>query len=187
MCNDSLAADIASTLRSLIPVPTPDPNGLFVRHNIWQRCQRIAPDAQERWLDPIYVDGIAGECRWNSWQVFDMQLEQGLTLWMGYAFFADRWVEHSWCMLDGRIVESTAPFRIYYGAQLVAKEIDVVSKERNQCDFTERDGMRVWTTTDRGREDVPFKSDPYAATIGRERDKQGRLVDGLGRVRREIT
>src|SRR5262245_42545437 len=114
MNNDQspLAEEIARTLRSLIRVPRVYRGSQISNEHFWPRCRRVDIDYGRK---IIFVDGYVGCCHSNSWKVFSDALESGLGLWLGYSLSGDRWVEHAWCMLGDRVVESTFARDIYYG------------------------------------------------------------------------
>jgi hypothetical protein len=129
------------------------------------------------------VDGFVGCCKWNSLKVFTEKRETGLTLWSGYGY-AGFWAKHFWCMLGERFVETGAPFRIYYGAQLDETEIEELVKEAE--DFADiarqKKKLPVWTIVNGERDSVRYDDDKYGQSIGRERDpKTGTVKEGLGR------
>lgn len=179
-----LAEKIAATLRALIQVSPLEPDSLVARPGFWERCQTIVPshesDASKR---RIFVDGFRGACQWNSLKVYREALEPGLTLWCGYAFYGGAWYHHAWCMLRQRIVETTIPWCLYYGAALLPDELEYFTTRYGELDPTSRKRKAVATCKDGLRTDV-WGDDckAFSETIGRERDwKTGEIKDGLGR------
>jgi len=180
--NDNLSDEIDRTLRSLIHVPRLNRGGFISRPGFWDRCCLVTPNWRDQFNHWIFVDGFENASKWNAWKVFTDSLEDGLSLWLGYALFRGSWKEHAWCMLGDRIVESTLPFRIYYGAELTGNERELFGKEYGGFDLVSRTNTKVFTIADCFRELVPFDPKLHGASIGRERDfKTGMIKDGLGR------
>lgn len=175
-----LAEEIASTLRRLIKVPRVYRGSQIAETGFWSRCRRIDTDYGRK---IILVDGFVGCCRSNSWTVFRAALEPGLTLWQGYALSQGQWVEHAWCMLGDRIVESTFAREFYYGAELTPGEREEFGRRLSKHRPSARGLLRVATFVDGERTYVDHDAAAaYHATIGRERDPAtGRIKQGLGR------
>jgi hypothetical protein len=130
------------------------------------------------------VDGFDGSCHWNSWKVYKNAIEPGLSFWAGFAFGRGAWFHHEWCMLGSRIVETPAPYTLYYGAEIQQREIDIITEKFDKVDLTKYVDPRVgvWTIANKRRQLVPYDPDFYGQTIGRERDpKTSELKEGLGR------
>src|SRR5262245_17906308 len=110
----ALPDELAKTLRGMMELPRILLNSQLARPALLARCQRIKLD---RWDDIIYVDGFLSLCHANSWKVYSDARESGLSLWLGLSCAHARWVEHAWCMLGNRIIETTYARAIYYGAE----------------------------------------------------------------------
>jgi hypothetical protein len=178
----TLAQEIAATLRGIVHVPRQNPGSLVARREFWQRCRLLNPDWRSCSPRRIFVDGFHGACHWNAWKVYTDALEPGLSLWMGYALHGGSWTEHSWCMLGDRIVETTWPFRIYFGAELTPEERGVFGGRYGKFDLAARVNVRVMTFVDGFREDILYDANTHADGIGRERDVDtGEIKPGLGR------
>ena len=180
-----LVEEIATTLRALVEISPFEPDGIVARPGFWDRCQTIVPGRESD--DPskrrIFVDGFRGACRWNALKVYREAIEPGLSLWCGYALYGRTWYDHSWCMLGPRIVETTVPFRIYYGAALLPDELEYFMVRYGKLDQNSRKREMVATCRDGHRAEV-WGDDvkAFTETIGRERDwKTGVLKEGLGR------
>lgn len=179
----TLAGEIADTLRSIIYVPRTHEGSFVARPDFWRRCRLVNPDWRKYRPQRTFVDGYESACRWNSWRVYSDSLENGLSLWMGFAFGWGYWCEHAWCMLGDRIIETTYPFYIYFGAALTPEECAAFGRRYGEHDMTGRDNLRVWTFVDGYREVVAYNRDAHGASIGRERDPQtGKIREGLGRA-----
>lgn len=179
---------IATTLRGIIHVPRLKPGSILARPDFWVRSKLVTPNWRTQYPNRIFVDGFFRACHWNSWRVFSSQLERGLSLWHGYACYGGSWTEHSWCMLEGCIVETTsADFRIYFGAELKPDELKMFAERWADLDFTAlesslQERLKVCTMVDGYRACVPYESAEYAHSIGRERDwKTREIKEGLGR------
>jgi len=101
----------------------------------WERCNSVGED--RRW-----VDGYFGQCNWNTAVVVlrsagmqpngDLQAavqQSNLKVYRGYGYFlggggmAGGWCEHTWCMEDNCVIETTGPFAAYFGAELNEQEL----------------------------------------------------------------
>jgi hypothetical protein len=175
-----LADEIAHTQRGLIQVPRMYRGSLIANASFWPRCRRVDIDYGRK---IILVDGFVGCCHSNSWKVFSDALEPGLSLWLGYALSLDRWVEHAWCMLGKRIVESTFSREIYFGAELTTNEREEFGRRLSRPKDRSRDFLRVATFVNGERTFVDYDAAmEYHHTIGRERDPAtGQIMEGLGR------
>lgn len=180
---DRLARDIEKALRSLTEIPRLNPNGFIARPGFFERCRPLKPGWDERAPNArIYVDGFYGACRWNSWKVYTNALEDGLTLWLGFASWDARWTEHCWCMLGDRIVESTSSFHTYFGAQLNPDECKEFGNKFGTSDLMSRATLEVCTMQNGRRKVVPYDKTIYKESIGRERNPDtGAIKKGLGR------
>lgn len=180
---DGLAQEIVTTLRDMIGVSLPQPESLLSRKKFWSRCQLVTPNWTNFAITSrIYVDGFVGACCWNSWKVYNSGIEEGLSLWLGFAHRWGRWTEHAWCMLDQRIVETTAPYLAYYGAELDEQEREYFSKYISVSNPALQKIVRVATMIEGHRTHVTYDPAIYADTIGRERDPVTREIkEGLGR------
>lgn len=178
----ALAREIERTLQSLIFVSRLDERFPASNAAFWERCRLLTPLWRHSQPPRIYVDGFVAACKWNSWKVYAEAREAGLSLWSGYAY-AGHWAAHTWCMLGEKFVETGGPFRIYYGAQLDASEIEELGKEF--ADFPKTDPKQsklVWTIVNGEREAVRYNEADHAQSIGRERDPQtGAIKEGIGR------
>ena len=182
MDNDqSPLADVnAHTLRSMIRVPRVYRGSQIANKNFWPRCRRM-DTAYGRKI--IFVDGFVGCCHSNSWKVFSDALEPGLSLWLGYSLSGDRWVEHAWCMLGDRIVESTFARDIYFGAELTPEECEEFGRRQSRHKASARTSLSVATFINGERTFVEcYAAAGYHDTIGREREPAtGQVKEGLGR------
>lgn len=174
--------EVAKALRSVIEVRQPDAQSLLTNPAFWDRCRLLPPDALTQVRGRIFVDGFAGCCHWNSWKVYTQAIENGLSLWLGYAFYDGVWTSHCWCMLQGRIVETTWAFRIYFGAELSDGECDSVAQKYGKDDPLQKGFANVYTIRGGHRMVVPYDAESFANSIGRERDwKTLAVKEGLGR------
>lgn len=178
----ALAREIERTLQSFIFVTRLSPSFPVSKPGFWQRCRLLTPNWRHLAPSQIFVDGFVACCKWNSWKVFSEARESGLSIWSGYGY-SGQWAAHTWCMLGERFVESGAPFRIYFGAQLNQGEIDELGIEAT--DFMESIGKKVksiWTVVDGQRDIVRYDEAAHEHSIGRERDpRTGAIKEGLGR------
>ncbi len=176
----ALAREIARTLQALTFVSRLSVHFPVSKRGFWERCRLLTTFLSQP--TRIYVDGFVAACKWNSWQVFAEARETGLSLWSGYAYLG-HWTAHTWCMLGERFVETGGPFRIYYGAELNASEIEELGKEfADFPDSAAKKGKLVWTMVNGEREAVRYNEAEHGQSIGRERDpKTGAIRDGLGR------
>lgn len=178
------AEKIVDTLRSAIEVQPSDPIDLVAQPQFWNRCRKVIPgkvsDGPEK--SRIFVDGFAGACRWNSLQVYTQAAEDGLSIWYGYALYGGTWYLHAWCMLSDRIVESTTPFQLYFGAALTAQECDFFMEHYGKLPSDSPKRACVITIKDGSRKHVTENVISLAQTIGQERDwRTGAVLQGLGR------
>jgi len=176
----ALAREIERTLQALTFVSRLSVHFPVSKPSFWARCRMLTT----RYVPPprIFVDGFVASCKWNSWRVFTEAREPGLSLWSGYAYYG-HWTAHTWCMLGEKFVETGGPFRIYYGAELDASEIEELGKE--SADFQETAAKKfksIWTMVNGERDMVRYNEAEHAQSIGRERDPQtGAIKEGLGR------
>ena len=179
---NDLADEIERTLRGLIHVPRVNVGGPVARRKFWSRCHLVTSNWRDENHRYIFVDGFVGASKWNSWKVFTDAIEDGLTLWMGYALRSGQWHEHAWCMLNNRIVETCWADRIYFGAMLIDDEIEAFGKEYGEHDLLDRSNLHVATFVDGMLESVPYDPKEHRSGIGRERDMMTREIrKGLGR------
>ena len=176
-----LAEGIAKTLRGMVSVPVLQPDSQLASSSFLARCRRI--DSRIHKL--IFVDGFLGFCHANSWKVFSDAIEDGLSLWLGFTCSHARWVEHAWCMLGDRIIETTYPRVIYYGAELNEFERHIFAERHSkQLEKAVQKRFPVVTLVDGRRNDVKYDPLEYEHSIGRERDPVTREIKpGLGRTR----
>ena len=113
--------EIENTLRKMIAVQAVD-GGFLADPGFWARCSLINKDWREQPPNRVYVDGYVGGCMWNSWRVMNDALEDGIHVYYGFALGDGQWSEHCWCMIGDRIIETTGPMTIYYGAELTEAE-----------------------------------------------------------------
>ena len=179
----ALAREIERTLQSFIFVSRLSTHFPVSKPGFWQRCRLLTPNWRHVQPQQIFVDGIVACCKWTSWKVFTEARETGLTIWSGYGFYYGQWASHTWCMLGEKFVESGAPFRIYFGAQLDESETKALGKE--SAEFMETGGKRVrsiWTVVNGKRDVARYDEASHGHSIGRERDlKTGAVKEGLGR------
>jgi len=180
---DSLVREIATALQKIIHVQRLSAGSLIDRREFWQRCRNITPHWREPPIDRIFVDGFVGKCKSNSWKVYSDAIEEGLSLWSGYAFHGGTWWEHSWCMLGNRIIETTGYFWIYYGAEHTAEEREIFGKRYRNCyPPPSANNVRIYTFVNGFREAIPYDAEMHAIGFGRERDSvTGEIKEGLGR------
>ena len=147
---------------------------------IWPRCRRVGVND---WSKIIYVDGFVAMCHANSWKVFSDAIEEGLSLWLGFTCLHSRWVEHAWCMLGDRIVETTYARMIYYGAELNEDErAEFVKRHSQKLAKAAERRCPVLTSVDGRRNEAKYDPLEYGQSIGRERDPVSRKIkEGLGR------
>jgi hypothetical protein len=152
----------------------------------WNRCAIINPNWHQEEPDVIQFDGYLQGCMWNSWKVFDDALEDGITVYQGYALGGGQWSDHCWCMLGDRIIETTGQFTIYFGAALNEQELaDFCSLCADHEPVPATYG-HFWTSF------YPFgrihpeidETDPcFTPSIGRERNSKTHAIkEGLGRT-----
>jgi hypothetical protein len=179
---ESLAECVARTLRGVIEVRQPKNHFIINRPEFWDHCHLVAPDCWQNPPPQIFVDGFAGCCHWNSWKVYSDAIEPDVSLWMGYALYGASWVRHAWCMYNGRIIETTVPYRVYFGAQLTADECEQYCRKYEAYAFGEFEKCDVLTFVDGRRKVVHYDPEKFSQTIGRERDQNTSQVKvGLGR------
>jgi len=149
----------------------------------WERCNTIG--GNRRW-----VDGYFGQCNWNTAVVIlrsaQMQpngdlsaaLQQSnLKVYRGYGYFLGGgvypggWCEHTWCMDDDCLIETTGPFSAYFGAELNEQELahyvrgleryDPVPGHHDHGWTVDEDGERISTTADAVEDNIglPKKKD----------------------------
>lgn len=176
--------EIATKLRSFVEVRPFDAGSLVARPEFWSRCRLMKP--KKRPDTPrdnrIYVDGFAGACHWNSLQVHKNSTESGLGLWSGFALHGGTWYAHSWCMIEEQIVESTAPFQLYFGARLTPDEVEHFQNEYGTLSLDSPKRKCVITTRGGCRQHVWEDLNALSRTIGRQRDwETGEVLDGLRR------
>ena len=186
--DERLIAEITRRLRStlcdVIEVRVPKSHIVLADPEFWRDCELLTPNPRENLQSRIFVDGFDGCCHWNSWKVYSDAIEEGLSFWAGFAFGRDAWFHHEWCMLGNRIVETTAPYNLYYGARIRQSEIETINLRFSGVDLTGHVDPKVgvWTFVNERREVVPYDPSIYGKTIGRERDaKTSVLKEGLGR------
>jgi hypothetical protein len=178
---EELGERIAADLRRVVHVQRPTRTAIVTQPGFWERCRLVTPDWQNG-IDRIYVDGFARTCYWNCLKVYDNALEQNLLISCGYALWQGEWYGHAWCMLGPRIIETTMPFRAYYGATLNSNEISILRQQHQKHDLLTNTKLKVVTFINGYRGVVDYDPAIHAATIGRERDPQTREVKpGLGR------
>jgi hypothetical protein len=85
-------------------------------------------------------------------------------------------------MLGERVIETTASFQIYFGAQLDPGELERFCSSQAHLDLLERDNLSIVTSKDGYRQRIPYDPAIHRETIGRERDEMtGQVKAGLGR------
>jgi hypothetical protein len=166
---------IVATLRGVIQVQ--DDGGaklLMGDPAFWARCYLIRPVDVER----FFVDGYAVACKWNSWTVAQMYPNLGLRVYQGYALshLDGRWVEHCWLVSGNRLVETTGPFALYYGAELNNEELAEFNHNAAQYDPEQFAQGQMWVTMGPGRFQ---RSITEAFKMGRHRDLHGVITEGL--------
>jgi len=183
---DVLENQIAATLRGMIRIPPLYRGSIFGNPEFWNRCRRIEV---KDWRKIILVDGYAGCCHSNSLKVYTDALEDGISLWLGYACAWNVWEHHCWCILGDRLIETTYVHAIYFGAELTPDEREQFGLKLREKKGS-RDSLRVVTTINGDRVTLPCAPNwdygsvhaKYESTIGRERDPQtGEVKPGLGR------
>lgn len=136
---DPMAAEIAEAM-NVEPVVA-NPRKAYcdsLGEQFWQRASWI--ETPER----AYVDGYNGQCNWNtamavvreagggSFQEVNLEqvhLASPRRVYRGYAFspqigpLVTGWCEHTWCMDEEKLIETTGPFVAYFGAELNAGEL----------------------------------------------------------------
>lgn len=178
---EQLGDRIAAELRRVVRVQKPARSAIVAQPGFWDRCRPVTPDWQHG-IDRIYVDGFARTCYWNCLKVYDDALEENLTISCGYALWQGEWYGHAWCMLGPRIIETTVPFRAYYGAILNSNEVAVLRQQHQKHELLTNTKLKVVTMLNGRRDVVGYDPTIYAHTIGRERDpKTNEIKPGLGR------
>jgi hypothetical protein len=163
--------ELADKLRDLIRVRAVSPSSIILRRNFWQRCTLVNPKWSYEAHTFIYVDGIVGACKWNCCRTYEQSSNGNLCIWLGYAFNRGTWMEHCWCMLGDKIVETEDAHDIYFGAELSADEYKLLVKRCRRSDLSERTKARLWTVDDGWRTIIPYDPAIHADGIGRERDR----------------
>lgn len=175
-----LTSEVDATLRRIIYVPPLPDGSLLARQGFWDRCALLNPHWREERPNRVFVNGYVGACKWNSWKVFKDALEPDLRIYLGYAFGRGAWAEHCWCMLGNRIVETTGDMDIYYGAELNEEERAHLAEGCAAYDPLAKTQGLFWSFLGPLRTVREIKPET-AATIAREIDDDGNVVEGLGR------
>jgi hypothetical protein len=175
--NHSLGNDLASEItialreigRIAIEVRLPKSHVVLSDRDFWASCGLLTPNPEKDLRSRIFVDGFNGCCHWNSWKVVTNAIEPGLSLWAGFAFARGAWVHHEWCMLEGRIVETTHSYALYYGGKVYDREFEIINQRFAGVDLTKYVNPKgVCTFVNERRQVVPYDRSVYGATIGRE-------------------
>lgn len=146
----------------------------------WDRCKEEVTDNVQ------LVDGYAAQCNWNTSVVARRSVgnqpnnanlkavlaETNLKIYRGYAYHADTpqypggWYEHTWCMDNQGIIETTAAFLKYYGAALNKEELNHYAEGLPpNHDPTKGNGGLGWSINAEGQR-VVVPANEVANTIG---------------------
>lgn len=100
---------------------------IVARHE--EYLDELLTRGEDRWgVVAHIVKGRSRDCHGNSARMY--LRDRRHTIWTGWAESADGvWRQHSWCELDGRIIETTEPRTMYYGFKLTPAESDIFVKE----------------------------------------------------------
>jgi hypothetical protein len=64
--------------------------------------------------DSIYMKMIPGQCHRNT----KLLADYGFVIpYAGFAYDG-QWIIHSWGLMENKVVETSAPFELYFGARL---------------------------------------------------------------------
>jgi hypothetical protein len=75
-----------------------------------------------QFLEPVRLRRmVRHQCHRNSAEVWAQDV-RGSTLCKGYGLCEGRWLEHSWVLREGHLVETTYRMEAYYGVELSPEE-----------------------------------------------------------------